>query len=31
LPFYDHARVTPEQWAERIAARQRAVADRMLG
>lgn len=31
LPFYDENRVTPEQWAERIAARQTAVADRMLG
>jgi hypothetical protein len=31
LDFYDDARVTPEQWRERIAARQRAVANRMLG
>ena len=31
LPHYDEARVTPEQWRERIAARQRAVANRMLG
>jgi hypothetical protein len=31
LPFYDQARVTPEQWAGRIAERQAAVADRMLG
>jgi hypothetical protein len=31
LPFYDQARVTPEQWAARIADRQAAVAARMLG
>jgi hypothetical protein len=31
LPYYDEARVTPQQWAERIAARQAAVAARMLG
>jgi hypothetical protein len=31
LPYYEHARVSPEQWRERIAARQRSVADRMLG
>ena len=31
LPYYDEARVTPQQWAARIAARQAAVADRMLG
>jgi hypothetical protein len=31
LPFYEQAQVTPEQWRERIAARQRAVARRMLG
>lgn len=31
LPFYDLAQVTPEQWAARIAARQTAVAERMLG
>lgn len=31
LPFYDQARVTPEQWRARIAARQVAVAERMLG
>lgn len=31
LPYYEQARVTPEQWTERIAARQAAVADRMLG
>jgi hypothetical protein len=31
LPYHDDARVTPEQWRERIAARQAAVARRMLG
>lgn len=31
LPYYEQARVTPEQWRARIAARQRAVANRMLG
>ena len=31
LPYYEQARVTPQQWHERIAARQAAVADRMLG
>lgn len=31
LPFLDHNRVTPEQWSGRIAARQTAIADRMLG
>ena len=31
LPHYEQARITPEQWRERIAARQAAVADRMLG
>jgi hypothetical protein len=31
LPHYEAARVTPQQWSERIAARQAAVADRMLG
>lgn len=31
VPFYDEARVTPEEWASRIAARQDAVAARMLG
>lgn len=30
LPFHDGQRVTPEQWSRRIAARQAAVADRML-
>jgi hypothetical protein len=31
LPFYEQARVTPEDYAERIAARQAAVASRMVG
>jgi len=31
LPYYDQARVTPEQYAQRVAARQVAVAERMLG
>ena len=31
LDFYDEARVTPDEWRERIAARQAAVAARMLG
>jgi hypothetical protein len=31
LQFYDHARVTPQEYTERIAARQAAVARRMLG
>lgn len=31
LPYYEQARVTEDQWRERIAARQRAVANRMLG
>ena len=31
LAYYDQARVTPEQWRVRIAARQAAVATRMLG
>ncbi|MEI7056676.1 hypothetical protein WBG06_12735 [Nocardioides sp. CCNWLW239] len=30
LPFHREQRVTPEQWSRRIAARQAAVADRML-
>lgn len=30
LPFHEGQRVTPEQWSRRIAARQAAVADRML-
>ncbi|HKR71315.1 MAG TPA: hypothetical protein VJT16_20960 [Streptosporangiaceae bacterium] len=31
LPCYDDARITPREYAERIAARQAAVARRMLG
>ena len=31
LPFYERARVTPAEYAARIAARQAAVAARMLG
>jgi hypothetical protein len=31
LPYYDDARATPKEYAERIAARQAAVAVRMLG
>ena len=31
LPYAGQARVTPAEWAQRIAARQAAVADRMLG
>ena len=31
LSHYEQARVTPEQWRERTAARQKAVANRMLG
>jgi len=31
LPFYDSARVTPQEWRARIAARQAAVAERMIG
>lgn len=31
LPYYEQARVTPEEWKARIAARQVAVAERMLG
>jgi hypothetical protein len=31
LPYYADARVRPEQWRSRIAARQAAVAERMLG
>jgi hypothetical protein len=30
LPYYDQAKVSPPQWRERIAARQAAVAERML-
>jgi hypothetical protein len=31
LPYYERARSTPQEYAARIAARQAAVADRMLG
>ncbi len=31
LPYYEHARVSPAGWRTRIAARQAAVAERMLG
>ena len=31
LPFYDSARVSALQWRARIAARQAAIAERMLG
>ena len=31
LPYYEQARVTPREWRARIAARQAAVAERMLG
>jgi hypothetical protein len=31
LPYYSHARVSPREWRTRIAARQAAVAERMLG
>jgi hypothetical protein len=31
LPFYDQARVSESQWRARIAARQAAFAERMLG
>ncbi len=31
LPYYEQARVTPREWPERIAARQAACAERMLG
>ena len=31
LPYYPEARVSPSQWRARIAARQAAVAERMLG
>jgi len=31
LPHYEQAQVTPGQWRARIAARQQAVANRMLG
>lgn len=31
LPHYEQARMNPQQWHDRIAARQAAVANRMLG
>jgi hypothetical protein len=31
LPYYEHARITAAEYAARIAARQAAVADRMVG
>ena len=31
LPYHEQARVSPDEWRARIAARQAAVADRMLG
>jgi hypothetical protein len=31
LPYFAEARVTPDEWRARIAARQAAVANRMLG
>jgi hypothetical protein len=31
LPYYEAVQTTPEQWRARIAARQAAVAERMLG
>ena len=31
LPYYEHGRISPHDWRQRIAARQAAVADRMLG
>lgn len=31
LPFHEQNKITPEDYADRIAARQAAVADRMLG
>ena len=31
LPYYRQARVSPERWRARIAARQAAIAERMLG
>ena len=31
LPFYEHNKITDEDWRERIAARQHAIATRMLG
>ena len=31
LPYYEQARLVPGEYAARIAARQAAVAERMLG
>ncbi|GAA4475147.1 DUF1214 domain-containing protein [Rhodococcus olei] len=31
LPFHEHNKITPEDWTARIAERQAAVANRMLG
>ncbi|MET7771835.1 hypothetical protein [Nocardia sp. NPDC005366] len=31
LPFYEQAQISPKEWQSRIAARQVAVAERMLG
>ena len=31
LPFYEQNKITPEDWTARIAERQAAVANRMLG
>ena len=31
LPFYEEQRITPQEWADKIATRQVAVAKRMLG
>ncbi len=31
LPYYEEARITPDEYTARIAARQAAVAERMLG
>jgi hypothetical protein len=31
LPYYEHARITPAEYAARIAGRQAAVAERMVG
>jgi hypothetical protein len=31
LPFHGSAQVSPEEWRARIAARQAAIAERMLG
>jgi len=30
LPYHEQARITPQRYAQRIAARQAAVAERML-